>query len=520
MLTTERMPSRRRAVSLNFIAQITGLAFVTIQGIFLVPLYLRFIGVPLYGAWLASMQLVGWVTILDPGTDEVMRQRVAAAYGRGELDELGQLIGTGLVINSIIAICITGATLLLIPALPRWFRVNGQSAGQLTGAALVLALASSTTVVAYALGSCLQALQRAGGYGVVLIIGNIAGLVLNIGLLYAGWGLTAIAAGFLFKAVVWVVGWSCVLIWTCRLRGRVPLHLSFSAHRARELIRLAGYMLVSKIASMLQTSSDGVLTGMILGPSQTAVLMLTGKVIDAARMIPDRIGAAMQPSLAHLAGVGNHEKSLRISTHFLTTVSLVAAPLIATAAVLNRDVVRLWVGSALYGGQTLSALIGISSLLTLLTTAIYHVLFANGLIETTSKISLVAGAAKILLLAVLLPWLGLIAVPVATTAAIVIVTGPRYLRALSVTFSLDGGQDRRLIVSLLSGPMICVTVAPLLAKAPGAPSWPTAALKAVVVLGILCGTILALQPVARRDAATALAPLLGRVREGWRGLRA
>jgi O-antigen/teichoic acid export membrane protein len=460
------------------------------------------------------MQLVGWVTILDPGTDEVMRQRVAAAYGGGQLDELGQLIGTGLVINSFIAICITGATLLLIPALPRWFGVNGQSAGQLTRAAAVLALASGTTVVAYALGSSLLALQRAGGYGVILIIGNIAGLVLNVGLLYAGWGLTAIAAGFLFKAVVWVVGWGCVLIWTCRLRGREPSHLSFSAYRARELIRLAGYMLVSKIASMLQTSSDGVLTAMILGPSQTAVLMLTGKVIDAARMIPDRIGAAMQPSLSHLAGVGDREKSLRISTHFLTTVSLVGAPLIATAVVLNRDVVRLWVGAALFGGQPLTALVGISSLLTLISIAVYHVLFANGLIETTSKISLVAGAVKIILLAVLLRWLGLIAVPIATTAAILIVTGPRYLRVLSAIFRLDRRQERRLLVSVLSGPIICVALAALLANTPDAPTWPVAALKSVVVLGILTGTLLVLQPVARRDALGALA--WGRVR-GWRG---
>ncbi|MGA2196432.1 MAG: oligosaccharide flippase family protein [Bryobacteraceae bacterium] len=484
-----------------------------IQGIFLVRLYLRFIGVPLYGAWLASTQLVGWVTILDPGTDEVLRQRAANAHGRGRPDELGQLIGTGLVINLLIAICVTGASLLLTPALPGWFRVSAQSAGQLIRAAVVLALASGTTVVAYALGSSLQALQRAGGYGVVLIAGNIAGLVLNIGLLYAGWGLTAIAAGLLFKTVVWVAGWSCVLIWICRPRGREPIHLSFSAERARELIHLAGYMLVSKIASMLQTSSDGVLTGMMLGTSQTAILVLTGRVIDAARMLPDKIGAAMQPGLANLVGVGNREKSLRISTHFLVAVSLIAAPLIATAAVLNRDVVGLWVGPALYGGRPLTALLGISSLLTLLTTAIYHVLFANGLIETTSKISLVAGALKILLLLVLLPRLGLIAVPIATTAAILIVTAPRYLRALSVTFKLDRARERRLLVSVSSGPAICLTLAVLLAKAPGAPTWPAAALKSVVVLGFLIGTVLALQPAARRYAVAAV--LRARVRV-WR----
>jgi O-antigen/teichoic acid export membrane protein len=486
-------------------AQMTAVALVMIQGIFLVRLYLRFLGVPLYGAWLASTQLVGWVTILDPGTDEVLRQRVANAYGRGQRDELGEFIGTGLVINVLIAICITGASALLTPALPGWFRVTGQSAGQLIRAAVVLAVASGATVVAYALGSSLQALQRAGGYGIVLIVGNGAGLVLNIGLLYAGWGLTAIAAGFLLKAVVWVIGWSCVLIWVCRRHGPEPVQFSFSASRARELIRLAGYMLVSKIASMLQTSSDGVLTGMMLGSSQTATLVLTGRIIDAAKMIPDRIGAAMQPSLSNLVGAGNREQSTRVSAQFLTTVSLVGALLIATAVVLNRDIIRLWVGAALYGGQSLTALIGVSALLTLLSTAIYHVLFANGMIETTAKITLVAGVVKVTFMAILLPWLGLIAVPIATTAAILIVTGPRYLRALSLIKNLDQRQQRRFLIGVLSGPLVCVILAAALAKTPIAATWPAAALKSAAILGILTGAIFALQPVARRQALAVLA---------------
>ena len=504
MPATKHLPSRRRAVSLNFLAQISGVAFITIQGIFLVPLYLRFVGVPLYGAWLASTQVVGWVTILDPGTDEVMRQRVAAAHGARQLSDLGQLIGTGLVINALIAICITCVAVALTVALPTWFHVNGVGAKQLTNAAVVLAMASGVTVVAYALGSSLQAVQRAGLYGVVLIIGNIAGLVLNVSLLYDGWGLTAIAAGFLFKALVWAVGWGYALIWTCRPNGREPAYFSFSVRRARELLRLACYMLVSKIATMLQTSSDGMLTGRMLGPSQAAILLLTGRVIDAVKMIPDKLGAALQPSLSNLAGAGDREKTFRISIRFLTIVSIVGAPLIATVAVLNRDVVRLWVGATLFGGQPLSALIALSALLTLLTTALYHVLFANGLIETTSKITLIAGFVKISLLALLLPRLGLVAVPIATTVAIVTITAPRYIRAMSEAFTIDLRHGRNLLVSVLTAPVICVVVGALLVNTYNASTWRAAALKSVWVLGIFAGSILTLQPVARREAVIAV----------------
>ena len=183
------LPSRRRAVTLNFIAQLVGYAFVVIQGIFLVPLYLRFIAVPLYGAWLASTQVVGWVTLLDPGTDEVTRQRAAAhAYGSGKLEQVGGLIGSGFVVNLIVAACVTIVSLLLSQALPWWFGMSGPNGRQLVIASSLLALASGMSVVAYIAGSSLQALQCTGTYGIVLILGNVAGLGLNLKLLHAGLG--------------------------------------------------------------------------------------------------------------------------------------------------------------------------------------------------------------------------------------------------------------------------------------------------------------------------------------------
>ena len=128
-------------------------------------------------------------------------------------------------------------------------------------------------------------------------------------------------------------------------------------------------MLVSKIAAILQTSSDGILTGTLLGPAQDCPLTSTGRIIDASRMLPDKIGSAMQPALSNLVGVGDCEKSHRVSVRFMTVSSLIAAPLIGTAVALNRDVLTLWVGPALYAGLPVSSLLGISAMLTLLTTA-------------------------------------------------------------------------------------------------------------------------------------------------------
>ncbi|MCU1237284.1 MAG: hypothetical protein JWP63_5251 [Candidatus Solibacter sp.] len=511
MNITTTIPSRRRAVSLSLLAQLIATAFVLIQGIFLVPLYLRFIALPLYGAWLASTQVVGWVTLLDPGTDEVTRQRAAHAYGRGDLEQVGGLIGSGLAVNLVVALCVTAVSLVLCRLLPWWFGIDGLNGRQLVVASSILALASGITVVAYITGSSLQALQCTGVYGIVLILGNAAGLALNLKLLYAGWGLSAISAGLLLKALVWTMGWGCTLVWQCRFRKGSPIRLAFSFHEARTLIRLACHMLVSKLASILQTSSDSVLAGTILGPSQTARLVLTGRIIDSARLLPDKIGAAMQPALSNLAGEGDSRKSLKISVRFLTIASLIAAPLIGTAVVLNRDVVGLWVGPSLFGGQPLSSLLGISAMLTLLTTAAYHVLFANGLIETTSKIALMAGLLKVALLAILLPRIGLIAAPLTGILAILLITGPRFLRAFTTIFGAHSEPKVKVLARVLSGPLICLILALALTNTPTARTWPDVAIKGVLVLIFLSATLIVL-PSARAEVSSAWTAAWGRAK--------
>jgi O-antigen/teichoic acid export membrane protein len=177
--------------------------------------------------------------------------------------------------------------------------------------------------------------------------------------------------------------------------------------------------------------------------------------------------------------------------------------MIGTTIALNRDVVRLWLGPALYGGQALSSLLGISAMLTLLTTAAYHVLFANGLIETTSKISLLAGVVKVLLLAILLPRLGLIAAPLTGIVAILLITGPGFVRAFTASFGSHSEPWPHLLAKVLSGPLICLTIAPFLVNAPAVSTWPGVLVKGLMLWGLLNVMLIVLLPAARTEAMRA-----------------
>jgi len=52
-----------------------------VKGVVLVPLYLHKFGVDVYGAFLASANVIGLIGVVDFGISAVLYQRLAAAWG-------------------------------------------------------------------------------------------------------------------------------------------------------------------------------------------------------------------------------------------------------------------------------------------------------------------------------------------------------------------------------------------------------------------------------------------------------
>ena len=80
--------SRRFTSLVNLFFHYNAVVLVIVQGILLVPLYLRSIPVATYGAWLATGSILSWIDLVDPGLSDVLRQRVAYTYGKGDVAAL------------------------------------------------------------------------------------------------------------------------------------------------------------------------------------------------------------------------------------------------------------------------------------------------------------------------------------------------------------------------------------------------------------------------------------------------
>ena len=448
--------SRTRTSAILFLAECISFAFTITQGILLVPLYLRFVTIPLYGAWLATGQVLGWLTLADPGTDVVVRQRVARALGAGEVEGIAGWIRLGLFIGIAAGTAILLISLALAAWVPGLFGLQAESAGELRTALYLGAVATALVTVSFSLAAPLQALQRAIPYSVTMIAANVGGMSASILLLFHGWGVRSIPMGWLVRSLLLVIGWGLALL---------HVWLRFGIGRARgptdrlfEVLRLSAFTAVCKAGYALQNSADALLAAVILGPAFATKLVLSGRVIETLRTFPERFGSAAQPSLSHLYGQSDHAGSNDLTIAFLRSGSLMAALLVAMGVAVNKQAVIAWVGPEPFAGYAVTWMLGIAAWLLTVTNLGNHVLLAHGEIERPARAFLAYGIVKFTLAALFARWIGIATFPLAAIAATVLTYSPQVLR-LTTTLLGVKRQGYWLYVEHVRPFAVCLSIA-------------------------------------------------------------
>jgi hypothetical protein len=102
-----RRVSRKKSTFWNLVFSYSTILYGICSGLLLVPLYLEHIPIDLYGAWLASGNVLTWLTVIDPGISTVVTQRVGKSFGANKLE----------------AVFLHGLKLLIQTRMPKSFKI-------------------------------------------------------------------------------------------------------------------------------------------------------------------------------------------------------------------------------------------------------------------------------------------------------------------------------------------------------------------------------------------------------------
>lgn len=448
--------SRTGATAWNLFFHYAAVGLMIVSGLVLVPFYLKFIPVQDYGAWLATGNVLVWLTAVDPGLSAVLQQRVGFAYGRGDHAQMGRVIASGLVLALALALLPVAIAFFAGPHLPGWLRLSSDvNSAVLVKAFLLAGLGTTFAVVSFSLAAVNQGLLSSLGMGLIYVVVHTLDIAVTLFLLYRGWGIMAIAFSFVLRGGGLMLGNGGYLAW--RL-AREKISLSFSAPAARELARVLSFTFFSKAGTLIATNMESFLVARFVGVQYVTILALTRKSLDIGRIAVERPPLAFMPAVSHLFGAGEiakvRENLLRLFRMLFWAAGLIAAGVY----LLNSSFVSLWVGSEFFAGTLVTALLCLNFLLSAMQSSLSNLVLALGDIRKNSLALFLQSVLYVVLAAVLGRAYGIKGIVLASVISMGLISSWYYPRSVAGLIQLPA-QDARALLREAAGILLVAAAA-------------------------------------------------------------
>jgi O-antigen/teichoic acid export membrane protein len=492
------LPRSRRATAIVNVAFTYGNSILAlISGVLLVPFYLNYFSFSSYGAWLASGNVVALLAALDGGLNIILGQRLASTVGSRNWTDFSRTAAAGLCLSTI-AGCIVGAAgIVFAPQVGAFVNSPVESLESLTLGIRLTAIGAGISIVQSALFGILQARQRAVASGLGQIAGSFVGIAATVLALHLALGIAALGVGVVCRSAanllcfIWAVYFS---------RHREPVHsLRVHAPTLRHILRESVLLFGIRITSAIMGNSEVLIASAYIGPHVAATLAIVQRAYGIVLQFLSPLYSSAFAGIAQVAAEHDGRANPRVGsilTELFKYLGAAAALMFGVAAALNENFIRLWLGrEGDFGGWQLNAACAAAMLVMFRLTALANILNALGVIGQTAWISLLELATRLLLMALLIPLLGVTGMPLATLLGSGIISGT----ALTVLLSrrVDGGRQiaiRGLLTSV-GGLALGLALAAIL---PDCASWASFAGVSFMILLIFGGGVFASDKDIRR----------------------
>lgn len=379
------------------------------------PIYLRHFNMATYGAWLASGNIIAMIALIEPGISTVATQKLAASYGIDDRERFADIFGSSLLLTFGFGLFVILLGLSLSQYIPSWLDVPGDQRKSLTLGLCFSSIGAGTSFVFYVLGAVPQALHRTvapGFIGLFALSANIAAILAG---LFAGMGVAALGLGSVALSITYILGYlvQIALVWN---RSGFPRPTA-SIAVMREIWHDARMLLLAKIAGAIGKYLEAPAAALAVSTEAAAVLVLTGRVLNAVQMFADRVGTAVFAGMSHSFARYRENQDYAVLREVIVVSTIISGLGIGISLALSKSAITLWVGGRAFGGVPLLLLLALASFMSSRKDLISSLLVAGGQIRPASAWLAAEAMIRVLLIALLVVVFKVPGIPLATALA-------------------------------------------------------------------------------------------------------
>jgi O-antigen/teichoic acid export membrane protein len=397
-------------------------ASAIVTGVLLVPLMLDRLGARAYGLWLASGELLGYVSLLDIGVFSVFPWVIAEAEGRRDLAALKGFVVNGLCIGGALSLVFLLGLLLGWVWLADLVGLPDSDRALLFGPVTVLMVATALTYPLNAFIGALTGLQDFTFTGTAAVAQGVLRAGVTAGLLFGGAGLYALAIGSTAPTVLVLVA-SAI-----RVRLIAPELVSEwprpTWQGVRGLVREGVGGWLAGFGWKLSAASQALVITYVGTPAMVPVFACTGKLTQLLTQLAWALPDGGNVGLAQIHGEGRGERVREVAAAMLRLLLVLSGAIVCVTLVWNRAFVEAWVGSEFFGGMWLNGLFAAVAVASSLAHGLFVVTSVLGLRLRAGIAALISGVVQVVLAVALGTIWGLVGIATALLMSFLLVALP------------------------------------------------------------------------------------------------
>jgi len=326
---------------------------VMVAGLWLTPFLLHHLGQHDYGLWLTALPILNYLMLADFGIVALLPRTVAYATGRASgaknASDLPATLGQTAVVvlwQTPLVILAAALTWLFLPK--EWLGLRGPLGLTMGVFAVLFPLRMFPAV--------LEGLQEQAYMIRATMLAWAVGLVTNVLMILAGFGLYSVAAGWLISLTGTAVA-GVYRLWTHHrevLPSRLP---KLSKPEVWAQLGRGFWISANQVGQILMASTDVLIISKVLGPVWVVPYVCTGKLANVLANQPQMLMHLATPGLSEMRTGESKERLYQVSIALSQGMLLLTGLLCCVILLINKSFVFWWVGAKQYGGFALTWLI-------------------------------------------------------------------------------------------------------------------------------------------------------------------
>ncbi|MEP7142920.1 MAG: MATE family efflux transporter [Ferruginibacter sp.] len=372
----------------NFIFQYGYVLTNIFNSIILLPLYLKNIDAATLGIWLATGNILAWITLTDPGVGDVLQQKIAELSGKKLFNEIEKTIGSGFIASGAILIISILAGFVFYFLLGVIINKDVSQYPHLQTALVISIISIGMSLVSFSMSGINQGLLNSANVAIASLLSNVLFLVFNIVFLNMDLGIMSIAYANLCRALFINV---YNIVSMQKVLKRAGLKLDFDWEYFKKFIRIFSFTSISRIITGLSASLDMIILARFIPPAMITIYEINRRPINMTKGLIGRHSVALMPLISNSKGRQEYQgirnfidKQFRLYSYAALFTSLVFW-------LTYRNLISIWTGKEHYAGDTITHLLVLNFFFGLIGYFMSNMGYALGDIKMNSLINIVRG---------------------------------------------------------------------------------------------------------------------------------